>query len=69
MKTLKMQYLSKDRVIVTTCPLIIFQLRKLLLFQMTALQEANNQTPSMPFIWLKKIPKQVCGKTEARGLK
>lgn len=64
MKTLKMQYLSKDRVIVTTCPLIIFQL-----FQMTALQEANNQTPSMPFIWLKKIPKQVCGKTEARGLK
>lgn len=35
---------------------------------MTTLQEANNQMPSMPFIWLKRIPKQVCG-TTAGGLR
>lgn len=69
MKTLKIHYLPKDTVTVNTCSLIIFQLKKTLFFQMTTLQEANNQAPSMSFIWLKIIPKQVCGKTEARGLR
>lgn len=38
MKTLKMHYLSKHRATATTCPLIMFQLKKSLFFQTTTLQ-------------------------------